>query len=195
MTSTVLNFEGWHLYSDALGSAPPPSSRTKLHAWIPLLKLAVVRARRLAAPAADWRVQFVSMRVSQKWTFYTGYPKEHEAMTSTLDSRFDQVIGSPLKLEFRTLITISFAFGGNSSPWNPNAFGSYWPNLEGSINNKIPSKNLSIECIVCRTDVTRFPKITSSHGQSLDLMTPLCRPEDIAPIEESLKKSGFKTAS
>ncbi|KAF5554757.1 hypothetical protein FPHYL_8379 [Fusarium phyllophilum] len=36
---------------------------------------------------------------------------------------------------------------------------SYWPNLEASIdNNKIKFKDVSIECVVCRTDVTIFPK-------------------------------------
>ncbi|KAF5624927.1 hypothetical protein F52700_9302 [Fusarium sp. NRRL 52700] len=36
---------------------------------------------------------------------------------------------------------------------------SYWPNLEASIDsNKIQFKDLSIECDVCRTDVTIFPK-------------------------------------
>ncbi|KAF4416103.1 hypothetical protein FACUT_12864 [Fusarium acutatum] len=36
---------------------------------------------------------------------------------------------------------------------------SYWPNIEASIdNNKIKFKDLSIECVVCRTDVTIFPK-------------------------------------
>ncbi|KAF5706296.1 hypothetical protein FMUND_11661 [Fusarium mundagurra] len=36
---------------------------------------------------------------------------------------------------------------------------SYWPNLEASIDsNKIKFKDVSIECIVCRTDVTIFPK-------------------------------------
>ncbi|PNP75807.1 hypothetical protein FNYG_10885 [Fusarium nygamai] len=36
---------------------------------------------------------------------------------------------------------------------------SYWPNLEASIDNdKIKFKDLSIECVVCRTDVTIFPK-------------------------------------
>ncbi|KAG9504800.1 hypothetical protein J7337_004778 [Fusarium musae] len=36
---------------------------------------------------------------------------------------------------------------------------SYWPNLEASIDNdKIKFKDVSIECVVCRTDVTIFPK-------------------------------------
>ncbi|KAI1042853.1 hypothetical protein LB505_001139 [Fusarium chuoi] len=36
---------------------------------------------------------------------------------------------------------------------------SYWPNLEASIDsNKVQFKDLSIECAVCRTDVTIFPQ-------------------------------------
>ncbi|KAF4490520.1 hypothetical protein FAGAP_10700 [Fusarium agapanthi] len=35
---------------------------------------------------------------------------------------------------------------------------SYWPNLEASINNKLKFKDVSIECVVCRTDVTIFPQ-------------------------------------
>ncbi|KAF4954877.1 hypothetical protein FGADI_4979 [Fusarium gaditjirri] len=35
----------------------------------------------------------------------------------------------------------------------------YWPNIEASIdNNEFQFKDLSIECVVCRTDVTVFPK-------------------------------------
>ncbi|KAM5519198.1 hypothetical protein FOXYSP1_09983 [Fusarium oxysporum f. sp. phaseoli] len=36
---------------------------------------------------------------------------------------------------------------------------SYWPNLEASIdNNEIEFKDISIECVVCRSNVTIFPK-------------------------------------
>ncbi|KAF5720685.1 hypothetical protein FMUND_4067 [Fusarium mundagurra] len=131
-------------------------------------------------------------------------------MTSKLDSRFSQVIGSPVgdKAFSKTFLHLDpicvLEDLPNNEEWcsisndeltiTEESEDSYWPNLEASIAKKIKFKDVSIECVVCRTDVTVFPRDHIVTWPVL-IFWLLCRPEDIAPIQGSLKKSDLKTTS